>query len=173
MNFIITQIIGGIGYLILSLSYFKKQKREILFMQIISNIMFTIHYYLLNGITGATCNLIALIVYIIIYLFEKYKVKNKNILILGMIPFIIIIAMTSYKDINSIFPIIASVSVVISFLTNDENVIRGIGIIAAICWLIYAFVYKSYVAIAFETITLIFVVIAFVRNNRFKKKQSQ
>ena len=51
MGFILTQIIGGIGYLILSLSYFKKEKRSILLMQIIAYIMFTIHYQLLMSHT--------------------------------------------------------------------------------------------------------------------------
>ena len=91
MDFIIIQIIGGIAYTFLSLSYFRKEKKQILFMQILAYVFFTIHYYMLSGITGATCNLLGLIALIIIYLFEKYNVKNKKVLTLSMIPFVIII----------------------------------------------------------------------------------
>ena len=164
MEFFITQFIGGLGYSILALSYYQKTKRKILFMQIISYLFFTIHYYLLNGITGAICNLIGLIAFIIIYFFDKYSVKNKNILTVCLIPFIIVIALLTYTDIYSIFPIIASVIVIISFITDDENSIRIIGIVSALCWLIYAIAFQSYVAIVFEAVTLIVVVLAFFKN---------
>ena len=165
MNFIITQIIGAIAYLALSISYFKKEKSKILSMQIIAYVLFTIHYYMLSGITGATCNFLGLIALIIIYLFDKYEVKNKKYLIIGMIPFVVLIALITFKDIYSIFPIIASVIVIISFISDSERVIRTTGVISALCWLIYAVVYKSYVSIVFEIITLLFVFFAFLKND--------
>ena len=75
LNQLIIQGVGAIGYTLLALSYFKEEKSKILFMQIISYIFFVIHYYLLNGITGAICNFIGLFALVIIYLFDKYKLK--------------------------------------------------------------------------------------------------
>lgn len=167
MNFILTQTIGGIGYAILGYSYFKKQKKKILFLQIISYILFAIHYFMLSGITGAVCNIIGLIALVSIFLSEKYNFKYKNILVLITIVLLLIVNLFTYNNIFSIFPIISSVVVIISFLTNDEDIIRGVGVIAAICWLIYAVVYKSYVAIVFEIITLIATYIAFMKNYKF------
>lgn len=164
LNTLIVQIIGAIGYTTLALSYFKKEKKQILFMQIISYIFFTIHYYLLNGITGAICNLIGLFALVTIYLFEKYKLKSKiYVSILFMILLIGINIMT-FQNIYSIFPLVASVIVIISFLEDNENTIRWIGVLAAICWLLYAIVYKSYIAIVFEVITCINVTIALMKN---------
>ena len=60
MRDIIIQAIGAVGYSLLALSYFKKVKKQILLMQIFAYIFFVIHYYLLNGITGAVCNSIGL-----------------------------------------------------------------------------------------------------------------
>lgn len=168
MNFIITQIIGGIGYSLLALSYFKKEKKQILFMQIVAYISFTIHYYMLSGMTGAICNLIGLVALIIIYLFDKYKVKNKKLLTIGMIPFVVVIALITFKDVFSFFPIIASVIVILSFISDNERIIRIIGVISALCWLLYAVVYKSYVAIAFEVITVWFVLAALLKNDEVK-----
>ncbi|MBR3255599.1 MAG: YgjV family protein [Clostridia bacterium] len=171
MNFIITQIIGGIGYSLLALSYFKKEKKQILFMQIVAYISFTIHYYMLSGMTGAICNLIGLVALIIIYLFDKYKVKNKKLLIIGMIPFVVAIALITFKDVFSFFPIIASVIVILSFISDNERIIRIIGVISALCWLLYAVVYKSYVAIAFEVITVWFVLVALLKNDGVKDRK--
>ena len=166
MNVILIQFIGAIGYATLAISYFKEEKKKILFMQIIAYVMFTIHYYLLSGVTGAICNLVGLFALLIIYLYEKYNEKNKNLLAMIFIIILIIINVATFQNIFSVFPMIASVIVIISFLTDNENTIREIGVVAALCWLIYAIVYKSYVAIVFEVITFIATVIALIRNNK-------
>ena len=164
MNFILIQAIGGIGYATLAASYFKKEKRQILFMQIIAYIMFTIHYYLLSGITGAICNAIGLLALIVIYLFEKYEWKHKNYIAWIFVILLLTINIATFQNIFSIFPMIASIIVIISFLLDNEDYIRGVGLIAAVCWLIYAIAYKSYIAIVFEVITLIGTTIAFIKN---------
>ena len=42
MNVVLIQFIGAIGYATLAMSYFKKEKKKILYMQIIAYIFFTI-----------------------------------------------------------------------------------------------------------------------------------
>ena len=164
-KFLITQFIGLIGYSTLGFSYFKKEKKDILLIQIFAYIMFILHYQFLGAITGSVCNLLGLIAFLIIYLFDMYK-KNKKVLIAILFPILIVISVITFENIYSVFPMIASIVVIISFLTDNEDLIRRIGIIAAICWLIYAIVYKSYVAIAFEVITLIVVVIAYFKRRK-------
>ena len=78
MDNLITQLIGAIAYVIYAVSYFKKKKKDILFIQIFSTIAFAIHYYLLHGTTATACNLISLLIIIIIYFFEKNNGKNKK-----------------------------------------------------------------------------------------------
>lgn len=168
MKDIIIQAIGAVGYSLLALSYFKKVKKQILLMQIFAYIFFVIHYYLLNGITGAVCNSIGLFALISIYLFDKYNLKNKTITAGLFIILLLIANIITFQNIYSIFPLVASTIVLISFIDNNENNIRIVGIIAAICWLIYAIVYKSYVAIAFEVVTLIDICVAYI--NSISKK---
>lgn len=164
MNSILIQFIGGIGYATLAASYFKKKKKQILFMQIIAYVLFTIHYYLLSGITGAICNAIGLVALLIIYLFEKFNWKHKNFMAWIMVGILLVINIVTFQNIYSIFPMIASTIVIISFLMENEDYIRGVGLISAVCWLIYAIAYKSYVAMAFEVITLVGVIFAFIKN---------
>ena len=49
-----------------------------------------------------------------------------------------------------------------------ENKIRFIGIISAVCWLIYAIIHVSYSAIIFEVLTVIATIAAYVKNKRVK-----
>ena len=45
MKFIISQILGAIGYSLLAYSFFRKKRKEILFIQIFAYIGFTTHYF--------------------------------------------------------------------------------------------------------------------------------
>lgn len=164
MTYIITEVVGAFAYLMLAFSYFKKKKKNILFTQIIALVLFSVHYYLLGGLTGTICNVLELVALIVIYLFDKFKLKNKKLLIIGMIPIFIAIALLNYQDIFSIFPIIAVVITVSSFLTNKEETIRGIGIVSTVCWLVYAVALHSLVSTLFEVLTLVSVLVAFARN---------
>jgi len=164
MKFLFIQFIGAIGYSLLAYSYFKEDKRQILFMQIFAYLMFVIHYYLLSGITGAICNLIGLFALLAIYILDKSKFKN--IVATFFIVELLLINIYEFQNFFSIFPLVASISVIISFLNNDEDVIRIIGIISAICWLVYAVVYKSYIAIVFEVLTLIGTFYAYIKSKK-------
>ena len=169
INTLLVQGIGAIGYSTLAFSYYKEKKEQILFMQIIAYIFCTIHYYLLNGITGAICNLIGLVALITIYVFEKYNLGNKLFISITCMIAVFVINIITFQNFFSIFPIIASIIVIISFLDNNEKNIRIIGAMAAVCWLIYAIAYKSYVSIVFEVLTLVGVLIALLKNNNNKK----
>ncbi|MBR3153071.1 MAG: YgjV family protein [Clostridia bacterium] len=169
LEMLLIQGIGGIGYGTLSLSYFKKEKKQILFMEIISYICFTIHFYLLNGMTGAICNLIGFFSLVTIYLSDKYKIRNKFIIPIFFVGLILIINVLTFQNIFSVFPMIASTIVILSFLGTNENIIRGVGVISALSWLIYAIVYKSYISIVFEVVTLAGVCIAFFYNKKNNK----
>ena len=169
INTLLVQGIGAIGYSTLAFSYYKEKKEQILFMQIIAYIFFTIHYYLLNGITGAICNLIGLVALIAIYVFEKYNLGNKLFISITCMIAVFVINIITFQNFFSIFPIIASIIVIISFLDNNEKNIRIIGVIATVCWMIYAIAYKSYVAIVFEVLTLVGVFIALLKKNNNKK----
>ena len=170
MNDFIIQLIGFIAYFLLGISYFMKDKKSILLIQIFAYIGFMIHYYLLGGKTGTICNLIGLLVLIVIYIFSKNKNNNKNkILVMITIPSLVIISILTYQNIYSLFPIMATTISILSFLSDDENKIRFIGIISALLWFVYAIVYKSYAAFAFEVFTIATTTISFIKNKKNKK----
>lgn len=166
MEFVLIQLIGAIAFVALVVSYYQKEKKSILFMHIVAYIMFTLHYYLLSGVTGAICNAIALVALLAIYFIEKFKWKNKNLVSCIFIILICIINIATFQNVFSIFPMIASIIVIVSFLMDNENNIRVIGLISAVCWLIYAIVYKSYISIGFEVFTIIGTLIALAKNTK-------
>ena len=171
LDFILVQLIGAIGYTLLAISFYRKNKLQILFMQIIANIFFTVHYFLLNGITGAISNVIGLVSYTAIYVFDHFKMgKQKNIMAVLMIVLLLIFTCYNYTNIYSTLPFVAFIFTITSFLNGKENNIRMFGIVSATCWLIYAIVYKSYVAIVFEVITLLATIGSLIKNPNKKEE---
>ena len=166
MNYLLSQLLGAIGYSLLSFSFFKKEKKQILFIQILAYIGFTTHYYLLGALTGTMCNIIGFIALILIYFFSE-DYNKKIILVCILVPLLFLMAYLSYENIFSLFPVIACLITFNSFLSKSESKIRFIGIISAILWLIYAIIIKSYIAIIFETILVICTIIAYfvIRSN--------
>ena len=169
MNIVI-QIIGVIGYSLLAMSYFYKNKKDILFMQIVAYIFFVVHYYMLSGITGAYCNLIGLIAFVLIYLIDNRDIKYKRYIKLGIVPVVVILSLFTFSDIFSIFPIVAVGAVMLSFSFDNEHFIRFVGGLAALCWLIYAIYCGSWAAIVFEVITLIMIACSIVKNLKTNNK---
>ena len=166
MNFILIQLIGAIAYITIAISYYRKEKKSILLMQIIAYIFFTLHYFLLDGISGVVCNLVGLFALVVIYIFDKYKLKYKWIASTFFIVALIVVNIITFQNIYSIFPMVASVIVIISFVLDNEDFIRKIGIVSALCWLVYAIVYKSYISIAFEALTLVGVCVALIKHSK-------
>ena len=64
---------------------------------------------------------------------------------------------------------IALTVVIISFLFNNENKIRIMGIISELSWLIYAIAYKSYVSIIFNTITFINIIYSLYNSRKIMR----
>lgn len=165
MNFIIAQILGTIGYSLLAYSFFKKNKKQILFIQIFAYIGFTTHYILLGALTGSVCNILGFIALIFIYLFSD-DIRKKKILVIILVPLLGVMTYLSYENIYSLFPVVGCLLTFISFLSKNVNKIRFVGIISTACWLIYAIIYVSYSAIIFEVIILIAAVIAYIKNKK-------
>lgn len=165
MNFIIAQILGTIGYSLLAYSFFKKNKKQILFIQIFAYIGFTTHYILLGALTGSVCNILGFIALIFIYFFSD-DIRKKKILVIILVPLLGVMTYLSYENIYSLFPVVGCLLTFISFLSKKVNKIRFVGIISTACWLIYAIIYVSYSAIIFEVIILIAAVIAYIKNKK-------
>ena len=165
MKFIIAQILGTIGYSLLAYSFFKKNKKQILFIQIFAYIGFTTHYILLGALTGSVCNILGFIALIFIYFFSD-DIRKKKILVIILVPLLGVMTYLSYENIYSLFPVVGCLLTFISFLSKNVNKIRFVGIISTACWLIYAIIYVSYSAIIFEVIILIAAVIAYIKNKK-------
>lgn len=156
------QLIGLLGFCILVLSFYKKETVMILTYQITSNFAYTVHYFLLGGLSGAFCSLIGIIRNIALI-----KLKKKEIIIPIIITLYLLVTITFYENIYSIFPMIANSIYLIMIISNKKkNLLIG-ALLSSIMWILYSIFVSSYVSIVTETILFIS---NFIQLIKIKKK---
>ena len=169
MSPLVIQTFGAIGYLLLANSYFSKKKDHLLIVQIISNVFLTIHYLFLAGLAGAICDIVCIVAGILIYLHDKFELNKKKLLAVFLILLMVVSVYITFKLTNTpfslkeIFPMFATIMIVVSLVSNSKNIIRLVGLIAAICWLIYGIVFGSIAGIIFEIIIIASTLISYIR----------
>ena len=166
---LVIQLFGAIGYLLLANSYFSKKKERLLIVQIISNVFLTIHYLFLAGLAGAICDIVCIFAGILIYLHDKFNLNLKKALAVVLVLIMVISVFITFKLTNTsfsfkeIFPMFATIMVVVSLVSNNKNLIRLVGLVAAICWLVYGIVFGSIAGIIFEIIIIASTLISYIR----------
>ena len=136
--FMIVQIIGFVAWILLAFSYYGKDTNWILLFQVISTILFCIHYYLLGAYSG-----LLICVFEVIRDYSYYKTDKDNYIFGGSVIVYIISAIITYTSILDLFPYLAS-TIDGFFLTKKRKVVVFGAIITYTLWLIYDLYTKSY-----------------------------
>ena len=131
LYFIFIQIIGFLAWILLGLSYYRKNTDKILSFQVIANILFCIHYLLLGAYSGL---LICFFELARDYLY--YKTDKDNYIFVGSIIVYIISSIITFTTLLDLFPYLAS-TLDGFFLTKKKKIVVFGAIITYTLWLIY------------------------------------
>ena len=136
--FYFVQLIGFIAWLLLAFSYYRKDTNHILVFQIISTILFCIHYLLLGAYSG-----LLICIYEVIRDYAYYRTDQDNYIFIGSIFVYGISAYLTFTSILDLFPYLASL--IDGFFLTKKRVIVVLGaIVTYTLWLIYDLYAKSY-----------------------------
>lgn len=138
-RFFIIQLLSVVAWLFLLFSYYRKNTKKILIFQILANITFCMHYFLLGAFSGIfVCGVEALC-----NLGYYRREKNKYIIYYISIPFRILGGMFVFKNWIDIMPIGASL-IDGYVLTKKKNYVVKGAILTFLIWFIYDMKVKSY-----------------------------
>ncbi len=149
ISFIIVQLIGIIAWVLLVISYYKKDVNEILSIHIIAGCLYVFHYYFLDAYSGA-----------IICLFEVlrdygyYKTDLDRYIYIGSIPIYAILGFINFKSITSLLPVCSGLIDGYVLTKNKKIVVMG-AIVSYIFWVIYNYSVKSYSGVITEGILVL------------------
>ena len=138
LKFILVQAIGIVAWLMLILSYYRKNTNKILVFQIIGTILYCVHYGLLGAYSG-----LFICAFETIFDFGYYKTDKDKYIYIVSIPVRILGGLFSFKIWADILPIIASLVDGYTLTKNKKIVVIG-AVISYTLWVIYDLFVKSY-----------------------------
>ncbi len=145
------QFIGFGALLTMGLSYWQKDKRRILLWQVLANLIFAIHYALLQARSGALCSFFQIVVLLLFLLQEKYN-WNKAITAVPIVAVFLLIAIVTYETPVTLLPIVASLAALLPFFQSNKRVIQAAGIVSGLSWLVYVIAVRSYSGMVTESV---------------------
>ena len=138
LKFIIIQMIGILAWIMLGLSYYRKDTNKILVFQIIGTLLYCVHYGLLGAWSG-----LFICAFETIFDFGYYKTDKDKYIYLASIPIRIIGGMIGFSTLVDVLPITASLTDGYTLTKKKKVVVVG-AVISYTMWVIYDIFVMSY-----------------------------
>lgn len=173
--YITSQVFFIIGAVIILATYYLKNRRLILSLSIAACIAYFTAYVFLGAYTGAVLNIVSLIA--TIWFFVDLKKRGRRSYVsLGTIfalTVVMTIAMIAFglENMISLLATVALMVFIYSIWQDNLFVHKWLGILTAICWILYNCYYNSIIPIISNTIFIIVDLISIIRCYRLNKKE--
>lgn len=165
---LIGQLIGVVAMVLCFLIYQQKERRQMIFVKMLADSAFMLHYILLGAYSGAAI-CVTSITRAIVFLNPEKKWANKRVWVPIFFAMSLFMAYLVWKDAFSICPLIASVISIISFSQNKPKISRILAFPVSVSLLIYDFHIVSLAGIINESALIISSIIGILRFDRKTK----
>ena len=165
------QTIGIVAFILFVYSLQKKDKKKIVFYQLLANILYAIQYISLGAYIASILNVVTVTRCFIYYKYEKDKKEIPLFILITYILIIILVSIFTVDSYISILPSIINIIYIVSTWQKDTKVLRLSFIVAAILWIYYNLTVGAYTAIIgniFEIISVLYACIKLNRKNNIK-----
>ena len=132
------QLIGIIAWLLILLSYYRKNTNRILVFQIISTVLWCLHYFLLGAYSG-----LFICIFEVIRDSLYYKTDEDDMIFIVSIPIYILYGILSYSGLIELLPIFSSTIDGFTLTKKKKTVVFG-AVVSYTIWVIYNIAVKSY-----------------------------
>lgn len=159
-------ILGAVGIAVNVIIYQQKSGKKLLAFKLVSDVMWALHYLLLNAYSA--CAIAAIGIFregVLFYNQGKARSRNKLWLTLFLVLSSVSAAVT-WKGIFSVLPAFASILSVFSFWRGNPKLTRILAFPISASMLAYDVFWLSYMGIASEIFTLISAAVGVIRNRK-------
>ena len=173
------QIIGIFAMMFNIWSYQQKHQRGIIALQLVGSSLFTVHFFMLNAYMGGLLNAIG-IVRAIVFLYKDKLKSDKIAWLVGFITIYVLCYILTFTVFHKTFnlsnavvemlPVIGMTATTVAFRCTTSKNTRLLGFVSSPSWLIYNIVSLSIGAICCEVISLVSILVGYLRLDR-KKEQ--
>lgn len=175
LEYTISQFLIVIVYILICSTYFFKNRRKILIINIIAHIFQAGSFLLLNGLTGVAMNIVYVIRDSFFAIDEKNR-KNSNLnkrdyIILSIFILIIIFfTIFTYSGWGSLLSVVATIISTVAIWQKNTKYYKLLGIPVSMAWLGYYIFLQSVFAIVLESILLVSTITGYILENKRENK---
>lgn len=170
--YILSQVLVVIADVIFIVSMLGKQKKNIVFLLIISTVFLAFHYLFLNAFSGMAISLVEMIFLIVMYILELTKKTQYNIYasIIGIVA-TIVLSIITWDSWISLLPMFAMISYISTMIFQNIIIVKSGTMVRLILNAIYMFILGSYFGAGFNVLIIIFTVIALINDSKNSKQK--
>ena len=160
MIYVVSQIIGFIGFIVSLIAYHRKKKETILKNMLIANVLDLTHYFLLGAYSGCITKVIAILRNAFIIIKGKFKILSSKIFLIIFIVMYVVAGVLLYNGVLSMFPIVAAIIYMVGIWNGDEVTVKKIACLCYFLWLAYNIYVLSISGIVSNIVSIISTYIA-------------
>ena len=159
----------GVAALIVALTSFQMNvPKKMVFLQLVSSTLFTIHFGMLKAVTGAAINIMS-VVRAIIYAQTDKKWAMHPVWTFVFVAVSFLIAVFFWEGWISLLPVLGAVCYTISFRMKTSKMVRLVSLPSSPCWIIYNGIKGSLPGVITECYVIISILIGMLRYDRKKE----
>lgn len=159
----ITAHILGFGAVVsLFLIYQQKNRKRILLCKLSADIFWILHYFVIGATAGMIPNFVG-VFRECVFINRHRKWASHRIWVAVFIAINILLSILTFEIYYDAIPIIASSLVTISLWINNPDLTKKLSIPVTLLFLIYNIFVRSYVGMANEIISLMSIIVYFIR----------
>ena len=152
----IAQGIGAVAIILLIYSCAKKMGRKpLLVFNILINLLWAVHYIMLDAKSGCACSVIAAAM-----IFASYFKGNNKFMASLAVPLIFSVIFTvfgllTYQNWISVIPIAGNILVTFAFWNDKEYTIKSIFVVVAFMWVVYGGLIGSVISVIGQSMSFV------------------
>lgn len=165
------QIIGYAAVLVSFFIFQQKDRKRVLLLKLLDDVLWATHFYLLGGFTNAYTTIVAIFREGIFYNKDKAWAKNKIWIVIFTI-FFVAVGITGRDGVYSIFPVINSTLSTVGFWSNSTKRTKLLILPGAFGMALYSVRYHSMSSLLAQVITILSIAVFFLREYGSKRKEA-
>ena len=173
VRYSISQIFVLFAIICLASSYFAKNKKLILILNLLSTTLYGLEYLLLREYTGFLTDMIGVVRVIWIAIDERFKSKHRYTSLVALISANLIGGILTYGAWYSFLPIVAGIMFTVALWQKNVKVYRYLMAVAAVVWLLFNICCLSIIGMIGESILLITSIIGVAKLYIKKGKENE
>lgn len=164
LTFIIAQALGIINTVVCLVMMQFKQAKNILIGQIVSNVLISVSFLLLGGLSGAWICIVAAVQSAVMFVFDRYCKKDagkkRRIFLAVFLIIYIVETAVVYQSWHDLVSGLCAVLFVFSIIQKEARHMRSFSLANSFCWLLYDVATMAYTSILTHLALIISILVA-------------